>query len=271
MRSAQFTGHIPDPHLITLFAERGGSAVHRLDPRFKAAMLVWLVLLVTLARSTWLLVAVWAVTVLVYRSAGLPVRELVRWYTVPALFVVSLVVLLVWGEPGRPLLSAGGLVLTDGGLLLGLSLLARALATVTFTLTLLMTTRYAHLALLASSVLPSPLDQVCLLSYRFLFTTTGMVGDLLLAVRSRGGGLVRGIVTRSRLFASVFALSFIRAYDRADRVGRAMSARGYQGRLVSPAPLPGLRAVDAVVIGVAFLGLGLAAWARLPGFGGALP
>ncbi len=268
MRSTQLTGHIPDPHLITLYAERGGSMIHRLDPRFKAAVLVWLVLLVTLARSAWLLVAVWAGTILVYRAAGLPLRELVRWYTVPALFVVSLVILLIWGEPGRPLVAAGGLVLTDGGLLLALSLISRALATVTFTLTLLMTTRYAHLARLASTVLPNPLDQVCLLSYRFLFTTTGMVGDLMLAVRSRGGGLVRGMLTRSRLFAAVFALSFIRAYDRADRVGRAMSARGYRGQLAPSQPFPRLPAFQAIVIGAAFLGLAFAAWAGLPGFGG---
>jgi cobalt/nickel transport system permease protein len=268
MRPAGLSAHIPDPYLITLQAERGGSALHRLDPRVKAAMLAWLVLFVTLARPPWLLGAAWAATVLVYRGAGLPLRELLRWYAIPALFVLSLVLLLVWGEPGRPLLSVDGLVLTDNGVLLVLSLLARALAAVTFTLTLLMTTRYRDLARLAS-VLPYPVDQVVLLSYRFLFSILGMIGDLLLAVRSRGGRLVRGFATRSRLFAAVFALSFVRAFDRAERVSRAMTARGYDGRLGSPEPMPRIRRSQVAGLAFAFLALGLAAWAGVPGFGGA--
>lgn len=271
MRNGSFSGHIPDPHLITLHAERGNTLVHRIDPAVKAAMLVWLVLLVTLAQSTWLLLGAWAATIIVYRAAGLPLRELARWSTVPAIFVLSLVVLLVWGEPGRPILALGSLVLTDGGVLLALALIARALATVTFTLTLLMTTRYAHLARFASMVLPNPIDQVCLLSYRFLFTTTGMVGDLLTAVHSRGGGLARGIMTRSRLFASIFGLSFIRAYDRAERVGQAMSARGYRGRLAPLEPLPRPGPVETFAVGIAFVGLILAAITGQPGFGGGAP
>ncbi|HQJ88027.1 MAG TPA: cobalt ECF transporter T component CbiQ [Methanoregulaceae archaeon] len=268
MHRGSFSGHIPDPHQITFHAERGGTFVHRIDPWVKAAALAWLVLLVTLARSTWLLLSAYALTIIVYRAAGLPLRELARWSTVPALFVLSLLLILVWGEPGRPLLGFGGLVLTDGGLLLALSLLFRALTTVTFTLTLLMTTRYSHLARMASILLPNPIDQVCLLSYRFLLTTTDMIGDLLVALRSRGGGLARGIATRSRLFAAIFGLSFIRAYDRAERVGRAMEARGYRGRLTPLEPIPRPGPVETFAVGIAFLGLFMAVLTGQPGFGG---
>jgi cobalt/nickel transport system permease protein len=260
--------HIPDPNLITLHAERGASVLHGLDPRAKALALAWLVLLVTLTHSVWLLLLAWAGTVVVYRLAGLPLRELLRWYAVPALFVLSLVVFLVWGEPGVPVIGAGGLVLTTGGVQLAVSLVARALATVTLTLVVLMTTRYVHLAGMASAVLPAPVDQVFLLSYRFLFTTLGLVDGLLLAVRARGGGLVRGVLTSARLFAGVFALSFVRAYDRADRVGRAMAARGYSGRFASSEPLPPRSAVQLGSVAVAFAVLALAALGGLPGFGG---
>ena len=106
--------HIPDPNLITLYAERGDSVLHRLDPRAKVGALAWLVLFVTLVQSAWLLVLAWAGTVVVYRLAGLPLRELLRWYVIPALFVLSLVVFLVWEEPGTPVLEVGGIVLTTG-------------------------------------------------------------------------------------------------------------------------------------------------------------
>ncbi len=271
MPALRRSSHIPDPNLITLYAERGASALHGLDPRAKAGALAWLVVFVTLARPTWLLVLAWAGTIVVYRVAGLPLRELLRWYLIPALFVLSLVVFLVWEEPGTPVLEAGGLVLTTGGVALVISLLARALATVTFTLVVLMTTRYVHLAGLAAKVLPAPIDQVFLLSYRFLFTTLGLIDGLLLALRARGGGLVRGVLTSTRLFAGVFALSFVRAYDRADRVGRAMAARGYEGRFPPSEPLPPRSAVQLVAVAVAFAALALAAVAGLPGFGGAVP
>ncbi len=265
------SSHIPDPNLITLYAERGGSALHRLDPRAKVGALAWLVVFVTLARPTWLLVAALAVTIVVYLLAGLPFRELLRWYSIPVLFVLSLVVFLVWEEPGAPVLAAGGLVLTTGGVALVVSLVARALTTVTFTLVLLMTTRYVHLAGLAAKVLPSPIDQVFLLSYRFLFTTLGLIDGLLLALRARGGGLVRGVLTSTRLFAGIFALSFVRAYDRADRVGRAMTARGYEGRFPPSEPLPPLSVVQLGAVAVAFAALAFAVLGGLPGFGGVVP
>jgi cobalt/nickel transport system permease protein len=263
--------HLPDPNLITLYAERGVSVVHRLDPRAKAGALAWLVLFVTLAQPVWLLLLAWAGTVAVYRLAGLPLRELLRWYILPGLFVLSLVVLLVWEEPGEPVVTVGGLTLTTGGVVLVVSLLARAFAGVTMTLAVLMTTRYAHVAALVQHVLPAPLDQILLLSYRFLFTTLQLVDNLLLALRARGGGLARGALTRTRLFAGVFALSFLRSYDRADRVGRAMSARGYAGRFAPAEPLPMPSRMQLAAVAIAFVVLGAAAVIGVPGLGGAAP
>lgn len=263
--------HLPDPNMITLLAERNDSFLHRLDPRAKVGALAWLVVLVTLAQPAWLLLLAWAGTVVVYALARLPLRELLRWYVLPALFVLSLVVLLVWGEPGEYLVDAGGLALTTGGATLAITLLARALAGVTMTLAVLMTTRYAHVAGMVQRVFPAPIDQVFLLSYRFLFTTMALVDDLLLALRARGGGLTRGVLTRTRLFAGVFALAFLRSYDRAHRVGRAMAARGYAGHFAPAEPLPPASSGQLAVVAVAFVLLGAAAALGLPGFAGVSP
>jgi cobalt/nickel transport system permease protein len=263
--------HLPDPNLITLYAERGDSAIHHLDPRAKAGALAWFVLFVTLAQPVWLLLFAWAAAVGVYRLAGLPLRELLRWYVLPSLFVLSFVLLLVWEEPGEPVIAVGGLTLTTGGVALIVSLLARALAAVTLTLAVLMTTRYAYVAALVQRVLPAPIDQIFLLSYRFLFTTLQLVDNLLLALRARGGGLTRGVFTRTRLFAGVFALSFLRSYDRANRVGRAMSARGYAGRFAPAEPLPAPSRAQLAAVAIAFVALGVAAASGLPGIAGATP
>ncbi len=263
--------HLPDPNMITLMAERGHSRLHRLDPRAKVGALAWLVLLITLVQPVWVLLLVWAGTVVIYASAGLPLRELLRWYILPAFFVLSLVILLIWGEPGGELASAGGLELTTGGVLLAVTLLARALAGVTFTLTVLMTTRYAYVAAMVQGSLPEPIDQILLLSYRFLFTTMALVDNLLLAIRARGGGLTRGVLTRTRLFAGIFALSFLRSYDQADRVGQAMAARGYAGRFAPADPLPPPSRPQLAAVAIAFVILGAAVAAGVPGIAGVTP
>jgi cobalt/nickel transport system permease protein len=89
---------------------------------------------------------------------------------------------------------------------------------------------------------PSPLDQIFLMAYRFLFLTLAMTGAMLKAVQSRGGGIIRSIWIRGGLFARVFALVFIRSLERAERVHRAMLARGYHGSLIAgtEVPRPGL-------------------------------
>jgi cobalt/nickel transport system permease protein len=76
---------------------------------------------------------------------------------------------------------------------------------------------------------PEPLDQIFLMAYRFLFLTLAMTGSMLKAVRSRGGGLIRSVRLQGKLFAEVAGLVFIRSFERAERVHKAMIARGYHG------------------------------------------
>ncbi|MDD1684323.1 MAG: energy-coupling factor transporter transmembrane protein EcfT, partial [Methanoregula sp.] len=65
--------------------------------------------------------------------------------------------------------------------------------------------------------------------YRFLFLTLSMTAAMLRAVRSRGGGLFRSLRMQGLLFAGVFALVFIRSFERGERVHKAMIARGFTG------------------------------------------
>jgi cobalt/nickel transport system permease protein len=90
------------------------------------------------------------------------------------------------------------------------------------------------------------------MAYRFLFLTLGMIGSMLKAVRSRGGGLARSVRTQGKMFAEVFALVFIRSFERAERVQRAMEARGYRGRYSTTVRIPRPGFVEyAVLVGFA--------------------
>lgn len=241
MRSG-LSAHIPDLELITHYAENTRSIFSGVSPWSKVVSLILLVILVTVLRSLTLLLLLYSAIVTACVLARLPLKKILLWYTLPVLFVISLVGLLAWGEPGNPVFSWSfigiPLVLTDAGLLLIGVLLIKALIVVTFSIFFLMTTRYNHIAAVIDRIFPDPLNQIFLLSYRFLFLTIGMTAALLKAVRSRGGGLIRSIRIQGQIFAQVFALTFIRSLDRADRVHAAMAARGYHGSYATAQEIP---------------------------------
>jgi cobalt/nickel transport system permease protein len=254
MSSTPLSPHIPDLDLITYYAENGNSFFSRISPWTKCCLLFFLVLLITVSRSLVLLLVLYCTVLLLYILAGLPAGKLVSWYVLPVLFVLSLVGLMMWSEPGIPLIAwtfgRFTLALTDNAVLLVITLLVKALITVTFSLFFLMTTRYRHFAGIISRIFPAPLDQIFLMTYRFLFLTLAMTASLLKSVRSRGGSLVHSLRMQGRLFAGVFALVFIRSFERGERVHKAMIARGFNGvyPLSGEVPRPGVAGYCLLVV-----------------------
>jgi cobalt/nickel transport system permease protein len=252
--SLPVSSHIPDLDLITWYAERRESFLSRVSPWTKVLFLAVLVIAITVSRNLGLLLLLYLAVLALFILARLPVRKLFAWCFFPLLFVLSLVGVLAWTQPGHPLVGftiAGFPVsITDQGLLLVLTLAVKTLVSVTYSLLLLMTTRYEHLSGMISRVFPAPIDQIFLMAYRFFFLTLAMLGSILKAVRSRGGSLVRGFLTESALFAEIFGLVFIRSLDRAERVHKAMIARGYQGTYGSNTeiPVPGIAEAGALMV-----------------------
>jgi cobalt/nickel transport system permease protein len=235
--------HIPDLDLITSCAERQDSVFSRASPWTKFLLLILIVMIITLTSSLLFLSILYAVILLACIAAGLPMRKIVAWYAMPVIFVLSLVGILAWTQPGSPIFSfsLGSFVitLTNQGIILVLTLLLKALISVTYSLFFLMTTKYAHFSAMISRIFPTPLDQIFLLAYRFLFLTLAMAASLLKAVRSRGGGIIRSIRIQGKLFAAIFGLVFIRSFERAERVEKAMTARGYNGFYAAHTKIPG--------------------------------
>ena len=242
MTTSAISDHIPDISVITYYAEKGETVFSRISPWTKLATLVLVILFITLTSSPAVLTGLFIAVLAVYVLAGLPLKKLAAWYVLPVIFVLSLVGIMAWLEPGTPVVSFTLLgmqvTLTDNGIILVVTLIMKALISITYTLFFLMTTRYEHFSGMVSRLLPFPADQVFLLSYRFLFLTFSMIGALLKAVRSRGGSLAHGIRKQAPLFAAVFGLIFIRSFERAERVRKAMDARGYSGSLASRVLIP---------------------------------
>lgn len=216
-----------------------------------------------------LLVVLFLTTVAFYSAGRLPLRLLAGWYSLPLLFVVTIAILFMFTEPGEELaslqLARWRIVVTDNGLLLLAKLLLRALAVVTFSLAVFMTTKHSHIAQIASRALPKPLANIFLLSYRFTFETSDEMSDVLDAMHARNGSLVKGASRQTRLFAGIFALAFVHAFERAERIAKAMEARGFSGTFPGVEKLPRPGPAGYVAIGVASLALALMTYSRYVG------
>ncbi|AKB81843.1 Transmembrane component NikQ of energizing module of nickel ECF transporter [Methanosarcina barkeri 3] len=252
MNNSQASGHIPDLDLITYYSENSYSFLSRASPWIKLIGLIAIILILTIVKSVEVLVALYALLLLLYWHIGLPIRKLFDWCLLPVLFVLSLVILLMWNETGVPLFSLKffwfSLTLTDNGLLLVVRLLLKALISMTSSLLFLMTTKYAYLSVLIYRIFPFPIDQIFLMSYRFLFITLDMVDSMIRAFKSRGGGLIKNVVRQSQIFAEIFALVFIRSYDQAERVNKAMESRGYDGTYTTSTEVPQMKPIDYAVL-----------------------
>lgn len=272
MSPVALSDHIPDLDLITTYAERQTGWASRISPWTKLALLLLVVLMVTITRNLIILSALYTLIMAIYIQNNLPVRRLVAWYAMPLIFVISLVGLLAWNEPGRPVITLPFVivqpVLTDAGIILIVTLVIKALITFSYSILFLMTTRYLHFSGMIYRVFPSPLDQIFLMSYRFIFLTLAMIGSLLKAVHSRGGGLMHSARMQGRIFAEIAGLTFLRSFEQAERVNRAMMARGYSsGSYGSRAAIPSPSLAEyGLVVGAACSVL-LAGLPALPGGG----
>jgi len=233
--------------------------IHRASPWTKLVFLLLLVVTVVLTQNLASLLLVYASVLLVYCVSDLPKKKLLDWYLLPIFFVLLISIMFLFNEPGRALIRISfygwSLRLTDAGVVLLARLLARSLIVVTFSFTLVMTTKYNQLSYVIQKILPSPMNSMFLLSYRFSFLISDNLSTMLRAVYSRGGNLVKGFFGRSRLYGAVIGASLIHAIEKAERVGKAMEARGFSGRLrvYEQPPLPGLTELLFMVMSVILL------------------
>jgi cobalt/nickel transport system permease protein len=234
---ATLSNHVPDPRLITAFAERRDGPLHRVNPWTKVGIVGALVLAVTVFDRLVLLAGLYGAVLLVYGLAGLPYRRLIGWYTLPLLFIISVAGPLAFLEPGTPIGGAlstplGELSVTWAGLVLFAELTCRSLTVVTFTLAASMTTKYTHVAYVLGRSLPRPIDQIALLTYRFTFVMIETLENLVKAALSRGANFSE-FWSNKRLYARILGMTMLSAIEQSERLVKSMEARGYNGDITS--------------------------------------
>ena len=227
------SNHVPDPRLITAFAEQRDGPLHRVNPWTKIGTVGALVLAVTMVDRLALLAGLYGAVLIVYGLARLPYQRLAGWYTIPMLFVISVAGPLAFLEPGTPIggtLSTplGELSVTWAGVILFVELSCRSLTVVTFVLTASMTTKYTDIAYILGRLLPRPIDQIALLTYRFTFVMIETLEDLVKAALSRGANF-SDFWSNKRLYARILGMTTLSAIEQSERLVKSMESRGYNG------------------------------------------
>ncbi|HWH00432.1 MAG TPA: cobalt ECF transporter T component CbiQ [Pilimelia sp.] len=206
------------------------SRVHRLPPQTKvAATLVFTLAVVATPRERFWAFAAYAVLVAAVAAAA---RVPARWLLTRALIELPFVLFAL----ALPLLSAGdrvrwlGVPLSVEGLYGGWNILAKGTLGVLAALLLAATTAPRDIVLgLDRLRCPPTLTQIATFMLRYLEVLAGEAARMRLARLSRGDD--PRFLWQVRGFAAGVGALFLRAFERGERVYRAMLARGYTGRL----------------------------------------
>ena len=210
-------------------AAHGCSPLHRVDARAKLLLtVVYLVTMLSMpleAFSGLLLYAVYPI--LAAQAAGLRYGDLLRRSLVvlPFVALVGLFNILYYRET---VFTVGPVAVTRGWIDF-LSILLRGLLSVQALLLLILTTGYYRLCRNMQRMgLPSVFASQLLFVYRYLYVLTEEALEMSMARDARSYG------RRSyplRTWATLVGQLLIRTFARAERIGRAMLARGFDGRI----------------------------------------
>lgn len=174
--------------------------------------------------------AVLTISVAVAFAARIPPGVLLARVSVPLGFLVLASAGVLFMAPGAEVARLGPLSVTDRGIVLFASALARGASAVVAGVVLVSTTPFPELVTALKELhLPRVVTSSLALAYRFLQVLGEDVARIRRAARVRNGG--RGRVAGRHLAVGMAAAAFARSYDRSERVFRAMRVRGYKDSL----------------------------------------
>jgi cobalt/nickel transport system permease protein len=218
----------------SLFAEeiaRQPGLFQSLDPRVKIITTLALLLAVSLSRSVEVIVALYAVTVVLAALSSISVGFFIRrvWLFMP-FFTLIIAIPAFFTVPGPPLARLPlGLIITRTGALTALFLLLRVSTSVSLGMLLVLTTPWNTL-LKALQVLKVPDSFILILgmTFRYIYLLLNTLDDMLLSRKSRVVGRLDGAAQR-RVIGATAGTLLGKSLALSGDVYLAMQSRGYRG------------------------------------------
>ncbi|HEX2384462.1 MAG TPA: cobalt ECF transporter T component CbiQ [Acidimicrobiales bacterium] len=212
--------------------------LQRLDPRVKVLTLIGTLLAVSLVRSWPVLIAAYAVTLVLASLSRLSLGFFVKrvWLFVP-IFTGIIVLpatlnLITDGDIVVPLGTWFGheVGLTSQGLTSAALIVARVATSISLVVLLTLTTSWTRLlAALRALFVPRMFILVLGMAYRYLFQLLGSVVDMYTARRARTVSDERDVTSGRAFVAASAGALFGRTHALSEEVHMAMVSRGYTG------------------------------------------
>jgi cobalt/nickel transport system permease protein len=208
---------------------RGGSPVHKIDPRVRVAAGAAFSIVTALAQHFAVLWAALAMGALLALAARLPAAPLFKRMLYLNFFILFLWAVAPLTFPGPPLFSVGPLAFARDGVLLCAKATLKANAIALFSFAAFTTMPMAKLGhALHRLKAPPKLVHLVLMCHRYVFVISREYQEMRRAAALRGFA-PRPDMRTWRTYAWLVGMLFVRAHARAARVHQAMLCRGFTG------------------------------------------
>ncbi len=141
----------------------------------------------------------------------------------------------------------------NGSLLGPLLILVRAIVAATIMVALISTTPYHQLFAAIRFAMPSLVADALFLTYRSFFLLLALFGDLIMAMKLRGGLKRYDYIHNARNLASGIGLMLVRSVALSERLFDVLRLRGYSGRFVAGVSWSHVTKYDLLPFGVSTL------------------
>ena len=235
-----------DIGIIDYFANSGKSLLHRASPLYKIISTVFVLSSIVITNDFIVLLSIYLMLASLVILTRLPFLKIISIAAYPAIFAVLFAISSRnedWIIPATIILKA----------------LCAALAMVI----LIVTTPYPRVFSSISPFLPRVILEGLYLTYRSLFILLELMGNLLRALRIRGGLSPKRYIKNISNFASGIGLLLIRGFDLSERLYGVMQVRGYSGKIADEEGKRKLSQKDIFPIAVGLFILSVSLGARL--------
>ncbi len=225
-----------DIGLIDYLANRGDSFFHRAAPIHKIIFVVFVLTSIVITDNLTLLISTYLILTALVILTRLPFVRIISIAAYPAIFAL-LFALAAWNGNW-----------TRSGIIVFKALSAA----LTMTL-LIVTTPYPSVFAAISPFLPRMLVEGLFLTYRSLFILLELMGNLIRALRLRGGLSPRLYTKNIANFASGIGLLLVRGLDLSERLYGVMKIRGYGGKMTQEFDIKNSGRKDFIPVAIGFL------------------
>ncbi|MDR2349674.1 MAG: cobalt ECF transporter T component CbiQ [Deltaproteobacteria bacterium] len=230
---AETTGEPVTVDAVAASENGSGFLLEDADPRARLILALVFAFVLAAVQSVEAAVLGLAFSILITMASGKPLLALLKRLAVVNTFIIFMWVMLPFSfsTPGEIIAKIGPLEVTREGVILASLLTLKANAILLVVISLL-TVGPLHLMAEASRALgmPDKLVNLFLLTTRYFQVIFDEYQRLRLAMKARG---FKSSLSRHSMksLGSLLGILLVRSFDRADRIHKAMLARGYSGDL----------------------------------------